>query len=51
MTHEQIAKYMGSAREVVSRMLKYFVSEGLVTASRSDGIKIADKKKLRALAI
>ena len=51
LTHEQIAKYMGSAREVVSRMLKYFASEGLVTASRSEGIKILDKKRLRNLAI
>ena len=50
MTHEQIAKYMGSAREVVSRMLKYFVSEGIVTSSRSEGIMIKDKSKLRALA-
>ena len=50
LTHEQIAKYMGSAREVVSRMLKYFVSEGIVEASRSEGIKILDKKKLRELA-
>ena len=50
LTHEQIAKYMGSAREVVSRMLKYFVSEGLITQSRSDGIKIVDKKKLKKLA-
>ena len=50
LTHEQIAKYMGSAREVVSRMLKYFVSEGIVSASRSEGIKILDKKRLRALA-
>jgi len=49
LTHEQIAKYMGSAREVVSRMLKYFTSEGLVSASRSDGIKILDKKRLREL--
>jgi len=49
LTHEQIAKYMGSAREVVSRMMKYFVSEGLVTTSRSDGIKILDKKRLRSL--
>ena len=48
MTHEQIAKYMGSAREVVSRMLKYFSSEGLVEVSRG-GIKILDKKRLRAL--
>ncbi len=51
LTHEQIAKYMGSAREVVSRMLKYFASEGLITASRSEGIKIIDKKRLRQLAI
>ena len=51
LTHEQIAKYMGSAREVVSRMLKYFASEGIVSVSRSDGIKILDKKRLRNLAL
>ena len=51
LTHEQIAKYMGSAREVVSRMMKYFASEGLITASRSEGIKILDKKRLRAMSI
>ncbi|MBO5256757.1 MAG: Crp/Fnr family transcriptional regulator [Clostridia bacterium] len=49
LTHEQIAKYMGSAREVVSRMLKYFAAEGLLTASRSGGIRILDKKRLREL--
>ena len=48
LTHEQIAKYMGSAREVVTRMLKYFSSEGIVELSRG-GIKIVDKKRLRAL--
>ncbi|MPM71225.1 hypothetical protein SDC9_118188 [bioreactor metagenome] len=48
LTHEQIAKYMGSAREVVSRMLKYFASEKLVELSRG-GIKILDKNKLRDL--
>ena len=51
LTHEQIAKYMGSAREVVSRMMKYFASEGLLTASRSERIKILDKKRLRAMSI
>ena len=51
LTHEQIAKYMGSAREVVSRMLKYFSAEGLVFSSRSEGIKILDKRRLRALAV
>ena len=49
LTHEQIAKYMGSAREVVSRMLKYFVSEGLVEASRTGGIRLLDKQGLRRL--
>lgn len=34
MTHGQIARYMGSAREVVSRMLKYFAGEGIVEVSR-----------------
>ena len=51
LTHEQIAKYMGSAREVVSRMVKYFVSLGIISASRSDGIKILDKKRLRSIAV
>ena len=51
LTHEQIAKYMGSAREVVSRMLKYFASEGMVESSRSEGIKLLDKKRLRALSL
>ncbi len=51
LTHEQIAKYMGSAREVVSRMLKYFSTDGLISSSRSEGIKILDKKRLRALTL
>ena len=50
LTHEQIAKYMGSAREVVTRMLKYFSSEGIVELSRG-GIKIVDMKRLRSMAI
>lgn len=48
LTHEQIARYMGSAREVVSRMLKYFAGEGIVELFRG-GIRIIDKKKLRNL--
>lgn len=48
LTHEQIAKYIGSAREVVSRMLKYFQGEGIVELSRG-GVKIIDRKKLRDL--
>lgn len=50
LTQEQIAKYVGSAREVVSRMLKYFASEGIVSYSRG-GVVILDKKKLRDLAL
>ena len=50
LTHEQIARYIGSAREVVSRMLKYFSSEGIVEVSRKD-IKILDKQRLRKLAL
>ncbi|MDD3205197.1 MAG: Crp/Fnr family transcriptional regulator [Lachnospiraceae bacterium] len=48
LTHEEIARYLGSAREVVSRMLKYFSKEGYVTLSRG-GIHIADKDSLRGL--
>ena len=48
LSHEQIAKYMGSAREVVSRMLKYFATEGMVEVSRR-GVKLLDKKRIRAL--
>ena len=50
LTHGQIARYMGSAREVVSRMLKYFANEGIVEVSRKD-IKILNKKRLRELAL
>ena len=47
MTQEQIAKYMGTAREVVTRMIKYFAEEGIVETFRG-GIRILDKKKLRS---
>lgn len=50
LTHEQIARYMGSAREVVSRMLKYFAQEGMVSLFRG-GLKIIDKEKLKSLAM
>ena len=50
LTQEQIARYMGSAREVVSRMLKYFASEGIVEVSRG-GVTILDKKRLRDLTL
>ena len=48
ITHEIIANHMGTAREVVTRMLRYFQSEGMVRLTRG-AIEIADEKKLRAL--
>lgn len=44
-SHLEIAKYLGSAREVVSRMLKYFEKEGILKISRKE-IEVIDKKKL-----
>ena len=48
LTHEQIANYVGSAREVVSRMLKYFENEGFVELSRGR-VTVIDKKRLKDL--
>ena len=48
ITHEAIAKHMGSAREVVTRMLKYFQNEGMVTLSRGE-ITLTDRKMLEKL--
>lgn len=45
LTHEQIAGHLGSAREVISRMLKYFSGEGIISVSRK-GIRILDRKRL-----
>ena len=49
ITHEKIANNMGTAREVVTRMLRYFQSEGIVKLSRGT-IEILDEKKLDELA-
>lgn len=48
-THDSIARNLGTAREVVSRMLKYLSSEGAVSVSRGD-IKIENKEKLTYIA-
>ena len=48
ITHEKIAGHMGTAREVVTRMLRYFQSEGMVHLTRGT-IEIADRKKLEKL--
>lgn len=49
MTHDEIARHMGSAREVVSRMLKYFQQEGLVDLSRGC-ITLLDRQRLHTIA-
>ncbi len=49
ITHERIANHMGTAREVVTRMLRYFQSEGMVSLTRG-GIRLTDRAKLSALA-
>ena len=48
ITHEKIANHMGTAREVVTRMLRYFQAEGMVELRRGI-IELTDLKKLEAL--
>lgn len=49
ITQERVAQHMGSAREVVTRMLKYFHQEGMVELFRG-GIQIINRKKLTEVA-
>ena len=49
ITHEIIANHLGSHREVITRMLRYFQSEGMVVLSRG-AVTLADTPALRALA-
>ena len=49
MTHDQIARHVGSAREVITRMLKYFAAEGLVELGRGT-VTVTDPDGIRALA-
>ena len=50
ITHEKIANHMGTAREVVTRMLRWFQSEGMVKLTRGT-VDITDEKKLRKLDV
>ena len=45
ITHEKIAGHMGSAREVVTRMLRYFQTEGMVKLTRGT-VEVTDPKRL-----
>ena len=49
ITHEKVANHMGTAREVVTRMLRYFQGEGMVKLTRG-GIELSDPKRLAEIA-
>lgn len=48
ITHEKISNHLGTAREVVTRMLRYFQNEGMVKLTRGT-IEITNRKKLEKL--
>ena len=48
LTHETVANHLGSHREVITRMLRYFQIEGMVRLSRGM-IALTDTQKLRSL--
>ena len=49
MTHEELARQLSSAREVVARTLKRFADAGLVELRRG-AVRLTDSARLRALA-
>ena len=49
ITHEKIANHMGTAREVVTRMLRYFQGEGMVKLTRG-AVEIVNEASLENLA-
>jgi CRP/FNR family transcriptional regulator len=49
ITHEKIAAHLGTAREVVTRMLRYFQSDGMVKLTRGT-VELVDKKALQRLS-
>ena len=48
LTHEAIANHMGTAREVVTRMLRYFQNEGYVKLTRGV-VEITDREGMESL--
>lgn len=50
ITHETIGNHLGNPREVVTRMLKYFVREGFISLSRGT-IEIIDKDGLEKIIV
>lgn len=49
LTHDAIAQHLGSAREVITRMLRYFSSEGLVKLGRGS-LQVLDEARLVDIA-
>ena len=49
ITHEIIGSHLGNPREVVTRMLRYFQSEGMIRLSRGT-VEITDPEKLRRIS-
>jgi len=49
LTHDRIAAHLGTAREVVTRMLRYFQSEGMVRLTRGS-VELTDRAALERLA-
>ena len=49
ITHEKIAAHLGTAREVVTRMLRYFQSDGMVKLTRGT-VELKNKKALEQLS-
>lgn len=48
ITHETIANHLGTHREVITRMLRYFQGEGVVKLARGT-VEITDKGKMRQM--
>jgi CRP/FNR family transcriptional regulator, anaerobic regulatory protein len=49
ITHQQLADELGSVREIVSRLLKGFAEQGLVSLGREQ-LTIVDRNRLRQIA-
>ena len=47
LTHDEIARYIGSAREVVTKVMKYFAQEGAIELSRGK-VEIKNKNLLKS---
>ncbi|MCI8969945.1 MAG: Crp/Fnr family transcriptional regulator [Oscillibacter sp.] len=48
LTHETIANHLGTHREVITRMLRYFQGEGMIRLSRGS-VELLDEAGLEAL--